>query len=312
MTDRRRDNPLVTVATVAFNSAPFIAEAIDSILAQDFPDFELLVCDDGSTDDTWQIVQRYADPRIRAIRNERNLGEYANRNQALRLARGRYILYIDGDDCLYPHGLGFMARALERFPGAAFASAQPPCDKFEYPVELAPREFLSCIFLGPTVIGANFTQLLFRTESLRACGGFDPRFRTGDTHIQLVMGMRQTCLLIGGGLAWWRNRPGQASLALHRDHWGVAEMTRYGIEILEHPLCPLAAEEKRSARKNLVRTMMRALAACSRRGRLLHALRLARYAGVRLGDCGLLFTRQSRPYLRDVSGANPVRSSDRA
>lgn len=300
MTDRRRDNPLVTVATVTCNSAPFVAEAIESILAQDFPDFELLVCDDASTDDTWRIVLGYADPRIRAMRNERNLGEYANRNQALGLARGRYILYIDGDDCLYPHGLGSMARTMERFPAAAFASAQPPSDKFIYPVELAPREFLSCIFLGPTVIGANFTQLLFRTESLRACGGFDPRFRTGDTHIQLVIGMRQNCVLIGGGLAWWRNRPGQASHALHRDHWGVAEMMRYGIEILEHPLCPLSAHEKRSARKNLVRTMLRTLAKCVRAGRLLHALRLARYAGVRWADGALLFTRQNRPYLSDA------------
>src|SRR5258706_6333730 len=100
--------PLVTVAMVTYNSARYLTEAIESVLAQEFEDFELLICDDCSRDDTWQIASRYDDPRIRAVRNEFNMGEYQNRNQALRLARGKYVMFLDGDDFLYPHGLGFM------------------------------------------------------------------------------------------------------------------------------------------------------------------------------------------------------------
>src|SRR5438477_13153584 len=115
------NDPLVTVAMVAYNAEDFIGEAISSILAQRFVNFELLVCDDCSTDRTWQIIAGFRDPRLRTIRNETNIGEYANRNKALHLARGEYLIYIDGDDYLYPHGLGFMVEMIERFPKAAFA-----------------------------------------------------------------------------------------------------------------------------------------------------------------------------------------------
>src|ERR1039458_6787046 len=99
-------NPKVTVAMVTFNSAKYVAQAIESILAQDFSSFELLICDDCSTDQTWAIIQGYVDTRIRAIRNDKNIGEYANRNQALFRAEGKYLIFIDGDDYLYPHCLG--------------------------------------------------------------------------------------------------------------------------------------------------------------------------------------------------------------
>src|SRR5438046_2702713 len=111
--------PLVTVAMVTHNSEKYVAEAIESVLAQDFRNFELLICDDCSTDRTWELIKRYSDRRIRAIRNETNLGEYPNRNKALYLARGRYFMFIDGDDYIYPHGLGFMVKMIDRFPKAA-------------------------------------------------------------------------------------------------------------------------------------------------------------------------------------------------
>jgi glycosyltransferase involved in cell wall biosynthesis len=169
--------PLVTVAMVTYNSARYITEAIESVLAQEFEDFELLICDDCSRDDTWEIASRYSDSRIRAVRNDFNMGEYLNRNQALRLARGKYIMFLDGDDFLYPHGLGFMVKMMESFPKAAFASAHEPSEKFIYPVEFTPHEFCACAFLGPVVVGNNFKQLIFRTENLRPIDGCACRLR---------------------------------------------------------------------------------------------------------------------------------------
>src|SRR5689334_22638231 len=94
---RFRSAPLVTIAMVTYNSGRFVREAIESALAQDCDDFELLVCDDFSTDGTWEIVKGFSDRRIRALRNDTNLGEYLNRNKALGLARGKYLMYLDGD-----------------------------------------------------------------------------------------------------------------------------------------------------------------------------------------------------------------------
>jgi glycosyltransferase involved in cell wall biosynthesis len=302
---RRNHDPLVTVATVTYNSAEFVADAIDSVLAQEFRDFELIVCDDCSSDGTWDIVRRYSQPHMRAERHAANVGEYLNRNHVLGLARGKYIIYIDGDDILCPGALGSMVEALENHAGAAFASAQPKSGKFTYPVSLDPHQFVSCIFLGPVIIGANFTQLMFRTEELRAIGGFDLRFRTGDTHVQLLLGMKAGCVLISDGLARWRERPGQASRSLHRDRWGVAEMMRYGVEVLEDPACPLSPRDRRIGRENLARMTLRAMFECMLDGRFLHALRLGRFAGLKLRDAPCLLRRSQRPYMRGIGDANP-------
>ena len=76
--------PIVSVLMGAFNRAPLIAPAIESVLAQRFADFELIIVDDRSTDDTLAIARRYErlDGRVRVFVNDRNLGDYPNRNRA--------------------------------------------------------------------------------------------------------------------------------------------------------------------------------------------------------------------------------------
>lgn len=83
-----------------YNVARYVRQALDSVLAQTFKDFELLVIDDCSTDDTWQILEEYAakDNRIRLIKQERNQGLSVSRNRAIAEAQGEYLLMLDGDD----------------------------------------------------------------------------------------------------------------------------------------------------------------------------------------------------------------------
>jgi glycosyltransferase involved in cell wall biosynthesis len=82
-----------------YNRADFIKEAVDSVLAQTYTDWELLILDDASTDDTERVLLPYlADPRIRYIKNDHNLGITKNRNKALALANGEYIAVLDSDD----------------------------------------------------------------------------------------------------------------------------------------------------------------------------------------------------------------------
>src|SRR2546425_11594525 len=90
--------PRVTVLMSVCNAAPFIAEATESILGQSFGDFELLVIDDGSTDGSADIVAGYADPRVRIIRNGRNVGLTRSLNHGLAAARGELIARQDADD----------------------------------------------------------------------------------------------------------------------------------------------------------------------------------------------------------------------
>ena len=85
-----------------YNCGRFIRESIDSVLAQTYTEWELLIVDDGSTDETEQIVVGNADPRIRYLRNPQTVGAALTRNTALREARGSYIAFLDADDVWMP------------------------------------------------------------------------------------------------------------------------------------------------------------------------------------------------------------------
>lgn len=96
------DNPKVTVFIPAYNREKYIGDAIESILAQTFTNYEILLIDDGSKDGTVEKMRSYADPRIRTIINEKNLGIPKTRNKGIEQARGEYIAMLDSDDRAYP------------------------------------------------------------------------------------------------------------------------------------------------------------------------------------------------------------------
>lgn len=107
--------PLFSVAVPAYNAQTFLDACIDSVLAQTCDDYELLVIDDGSTDDTPQILRRYADayPVVRIVRQE-NMGLLAARRTALANLTGRYVVFLDSDDALRSDALEVLAREIAR------------------------------------------------------------------------------------------------------------------------------------------------------------------------------------------------------
>ena len=106
--------PLVSICIPTYRGAQTIGATIESVLAQDCPDFELIVIDDCSPDDTAAIVQRFNDPRLRYQRNERNLGPLGNWNECQRLARGKYFKLLPHDDLLAPSCLSQQVQVLEQ------------------------------------------------------------------------------------------------------------------------------------------------------------------------------------------------------
>jgi glycosyltransferase involved in cell wall biosynthesis len=101
--------PRVSVCIPSYNAARFLRAAIDSVLAQDFADFELVVSDDASADDTAAVLGSYADPRLRVVRSEDRLGQAGNWNRCVELARGEYVTLLHADDELLP---GYLERAV--------------------------------------------------------------------------------------------------------------------------------------------------------------------------------------------------------
>jgi glycosyltransferase involved in cell wall biosynthesis len=101
------EQPLISVLIPAYNYARFVSEAVDSVLAQTYPNVEIVVCDNRSTDDTMAVLEaRYGDePRVRLFQNERNLGLVPNFNRALTHARGSFVAWLSADDWLLPRHL---------------------------------------------------------------------------------------------------------------------------------------------------------------------------------------------------------------
>lgn len=94
--DKQQGQPLVTVVIPTYNRADYIAETIESVLSQSYPNIEVIVIDDGSTDDTAKVVARFV-PQVSYVQQE-NAERGASRNHGLRLARGDYVAFLDSDD----------------------------------------------------------------------------------------------------------------------------------------------------------------------------------------------------------------------
>ena len=106
--------PAVSVCIPCYRGAAHLAAAIESVLAQTWSDFELIVVDDNSPDNTVELMQQFTDPRIRFLVNPANLGPDGNWNRCLELARGRYFKLLPQDDLLAPTCLAEQVEVLER------------------------------------------------------------------------------------------------------------------------------------------------------------------------------------------------------
>jgi glycosyltransferase involved in cell wall biosynthesis len=113
----------VTVLLAVYNGQPYIRECVASVLAQTFSDFEFLIVDDASTDGTADAVASFRDPRIRLLRNDRNLGQVAALNVGLREARGELVARIDADDWCRPRRLERQVAALDAEPDVALVGS---------------------------------------------------------------------------------------------------------------------------------------------------------------------------------------------
>ena len=108
-------SPVVSIITPAYNCGKYIEATIKSVLDQSFIDWEMIIVDDFSSDNTVEVVERYSkqDKRIILLKQERNLGCAKARNKGLKEAKGRYITFLDGDDLLDPNYLKFQLKFIK-------------------------------------------------------------------------------------------------------------------------------------------------------------------------------------------------------
>ncbi|HUE89987.1 MAG TPA: glycosyltransferase family 2 protein [Vicinamibacterales bacterium] len=279
MTDRV---PAVTVVMTAYNRERFIAEAIESVLGQTFTDFEMLVVDDCSTDGTRDVAADYArrDPRVRILLNERNLGDYPNRNHASRLVRTPYFKFHDSDDVMYAHCLQVMYGMLDREPRAAFAlTTSRPWPGGRCPMLLTPRLAYEREFLGSGLFHLGPAAALFRTNFFHSVGGFAERGVGSDVIFWPRACRAGSALLVPADLFHWREHPGQEIRRTAND----VDQAKAGGDVwaaLFDAQCPLTGETLEQARRNYVFIASRRVYRHLARARLREAAAALRYSNI--------------------------------
>jgi glycosyltransferase involved in cell wall biosynthesis len=167
----------VSVIIPTYNRAHYIGESIRSVLSQTYTDLEIIVVDDGSTDDTAAVIANFNDKRLRYIQQE-NLGRSKARNHGLSVARGHYITFLDSDDVYLPEKIELQVTYLKRHPGTAMVYTSAYCMNdagvalpHRYEASVSGMIYEHIAFFMPVTITLP-TVMTYR-DVLDRVGGFD-------------------------------------------------------------------------------------------------------------------------------------------
>lgn len=218
------NKPLVTVITPAYNQAAYLAETIDSVLMQDYPNFEYIVIDDGSTDHTRQVLEAYDDPRLTWLSHS-NRGEAATVNIGFEMAHGDYIFIISADDPILPGLFKTAVEFMEQRPEllVAYPRWQEIDPKSNVLYEFPTYEYSYTKMLTSFNCLPN-TGTIIRRRAIELVGGRNPNLRWAlDIDFWMRIGLHGPMARIPELLASHRIHPASKT----QTEKGVAMMQEY-------------------------------------------------------------------------------------
>lgn len=246
--------PIVSVIITAYNREKFIAEAIESVLASIYTNFELIISDDASTDGTVPIARSFEDrdKRVKVFINEYNLGDYPNRNKAASYAKGKYLKYVDSDDLITPDGLERMVTAMEHFSEAAFGISQFIHDgAIVYPQLLSPQMAYQQHYNGMELFSYGPVGAIIKKEVFDRVGGFKKERYISDTELWLKLASVYPTVKLQPGLVVWRQHPTQ-EYSVGNNSFSYLRLTYpMDMSFLSSSGCPLNLEEIKKIKKRL-------------------------------------------------------------
>lgn len=254
--------PIVSVLMTVYNREKYIRQAIESVLASSLRDFELVIVDDGSSDRSVEIAQSYAerDTRVRVHINQKNLGDYPNRNRAASLARGKYLKYVDADDMIYPHGLQILVETMDRFPEAGYGLCSLEQDARRiYPFELEPKAAYNRHYFEQDLFHKAPLSAIIRKDAFEAVGGFSGKQHVGDFEMWHMLSARFPVVLMPHGMVWYREHDEQQ---MQDNRTNVAVPFKYlklAVDMLRSEDCPLPTQGRKAAEHNLLRQQARTI-----------------------------------------------------
>ncbi len=250
--------PIVSVLMTAYNREKYIGEAIESVLASIFQDFELIIVDDCSLDKTVDIAKSYEakDSRIKVYINESNLGDYPNRNKAASYAKGKYLKYLDSDDAMSNNCLKVMVGEMEKHPDCAFGISSRSLTNVtvHYPNTAYRTHFFERGILDLSPSLTIIKKDIFENEK-----GFLELRCVSDTEFFMRIALKYPLLEMQMNLVNWRQHPDQEIIK------GKDEYLMYSLNLLIEKLnlsslrkkdqIKIINREKKSLVRNLIKNI---------------------------------------------------------
>jgi glycosyltransferase involved in cell wall biosynthesis len=261
----------LTVGIPTYNRARLLGESIESVLAQSFTSFRLVVSDNASDDDTPEVVRSFNDDRIQYVRSDQNAGAIANLNHLIELADTEFLVLLPDDDVLYPGHLGAIVGLLERSESIGLAHSgfdlidagsrvlrQVKPWTSRAPVTIAKRDLaLEQLMTSPW--GLCFSSVGYRTRAIRAAGGFRAEEEPfGDRQLWMRLALDWDFGYIARPLVGFRMHAATVTTSVAARHGVPADGRQRGLlysqinfqrrmDFLEHaPLDPSAAKRLRA------------------------------------------------------------------
>lgn len=239
-------NPLVSVLMTVYNREKYIGEAIQSVMNSTYQNWELIVVDDRSRDDSVAIAKSFEekDERIKVYINDVNLGDYPNRNKAASYAKGKYLKYVDADDMIYPYGLEQLVFYMEQFPESGYGLCSLEQDKAQiYPFLLSQEQAYKRHYFGQQVFHKAPLSAIIKKEAFEAVGKFTGKQHLGDFELWHLLSQKYPVVLMPHGIVWYREHDDQQMNDNRTDPYVPFKYKLLAIELLQDSKCPLNTED---------------------------------------------------------------------
>lgn len=202
--------PLVSILMTAYNRQQFIAEAIESVISLSYQNWELIIVDDCSKDDTVSIAKSYLlkDNRIQVFENKKNLGDYPNRNQAASYAQGEYLFYCDSDDQVYKDAVEKAVAMMEKYPDAGYGTYSPL--RLTKELYLNSGDLIRRHFFDSPILMYGPGAMIIRNKFLRDINGFPEKYGpANDMYFHLKAAVNKHVVILPFELVNYRRHDGQ-------------------------------------------------------------------------------------------------------
>ena len=275
--------PIVSILTTVYNREKYLAACIDSVLASSYQNWELIIVDDVSSDGSVSIAQRYEkkDARIKVYVNDKNLGDYPNRNKAASYAKGKYLKYLDADDLIYPQGLEIMVHTMEQFPETALGISQKVVEDVKpYPFVMKPKETFTREFLMRGVLGLGPTGTIIRRDIFEKLGGFTGTRYIGDTEMWYKLALVYPVVKMEDELIFWRQHDDQEITKGQDSFFYLENAFKLKLNTLHKKELPLGALERKAALKKLTHRFSRNIACLILKGHIVLANTIRKSCGI--------------------------------